>query len=134
MLQSNDAPDKEEDSQSRKELLDEEDNPPMVTGESSQQSASDSFGQGASSQTDAALGDLSADKDSPIQRKRPKPPGRARTATARNSRSGGGGPQDAILELSRQRLEDAARKDSPGRLHQLLAGSTQQQEASKVDW
>jgi Ca-activated chloride channel family protein len=135
MLESTgDGPPKEEESQSRKELLDEEDNPPMVTGESSQQSASDSFGQGASSQTDAALGDLSAKEDSPLQRKKPKPPGKVRAVTARSSRSGGGGPEDAILALSRQRFEEATRKDSPGRVHQLLAGRTQQQETSKVDW
>jgi Ca-activated chloride channel homolog len=125
---------KEESSQAKKELLDEEDNPPITTGDSSQQSATDSFGQGASSKTDATLGDLSADKDAPVQRRKPTPPGKARTATARSPTSEGGGPQDAILALSKKRLDDVAKKDSPGRVHQLLSGGTQQRDSNQVDW
>ena len=123
--------DKEEESQAKKELMDEEDNPPMVTSDGNQQSASDSFGQGASSKTDASLGDLSADKDSPIERRKPTPPGKVRTATSTGGKSGGSDPNDAVLALSRKRLDEVAKHDSPGRVHQLLTGTPAQQTDSK---
>ena len=126
---------KDESSAKRKELLDEEDTPPLVTGESSQQSASDSFGQGASTKTDAALGDLSTDEKISPQRKKAAPPKRIRTATLTGSKSSsGGGGEDPILELSKKRMDDAVRNDSPGRVHQLLTGSTEQQSSDLPDW
>ncbi len=64
--------------------MDEENERPIVTGDSSQQSANDSFGEGASAKTDATLGDLSAENDNDPQRgKKPKPP---RTSVPRPSR------------------------------------------------
>ena len=126
--------DKEEESQARKELMDEEDNPPMVTSDGSQQTASDSFGQGASSKTDASLGDLSADKDSPVERRKPTPPGKVRTATSTGGKSGGSDPQDAVLALSRKRLDEVAKRDSPGRVHQLLTGTTPQSDSKQMTW
>jgi Ca-activated chloride channel family protein len=126
-----------EESQARKQLLDEEDNPPMVAGESSQSFANDSFGQGASAKTDAMLGDLSpAEENLNIPRgKKPEPPRQVRTAATRSRSDGGGGDsEDPILALTRKRLEEAARRDSPGRLHQLMADGTQHQETNKFDW
>jgi Ca-activated chloride channel family protein len=126
--------DPEAESQAKKALMDEEDNPPMVTSDGSQQTASDSFGQGASSKTDASLGDLSADKNSPIERRKPTPPGKVRTATSAGGKSGGSDPNDAVLALSRKRLDEVAKHDSPGRVHQLLTGTTQQSDSKQMTW
>jgi Ca-activated chloride channel family protein len=125
-----------DDEERPRELMDEEDVPPVVGGQSTMQSgASDSFGQGAASASDAALGDLSTDRDVPIQRERPPPPAEVRAATVSASRSGGGGAHDAILRMSEQRLAEVVRRDSPGRLHQMLVGrSEQQQEPQRFDW
>lgn len=122
-------------SQARDTVLDEEDNPPTVTGESATSFATDSFGQGASARTDAALGDLSPDGDVDVQRgSKPKPPQSVRAAARRASRSGGGGAEDPILQLTRRNLEEAARRDSPGRLHQLMATEETQPDDNKFDW
>lgn len=123
----------------RKELMDEEDNPPTVTGQSTQQSATDSFGQGASSKTDAALGDMTPGEDPVISRgNKPPLPKNVRKAAAMNSRPGGsdsGSGPDPILEFSKKRLQEVTRKDSPGRLHQLLSESAQQQQdTNQNDW
>jgi len=137
MLEPLAAAAEKEESQGRKEVMDEEDNPPIVVGDNSQSFANDSFGQGASAKTDAALGELSPSEEiTPQQRgKKPPPPKNVRTAAATRSKSGDdGGAQDPILELTRKRLDEAARKDSPGRLHQLLAESTEQPDSNQIDW
>src|SRR5690606_28575987 len=110
------------------EALDEEDTPPMVAGQSTQQSATDSFGQGASAKTDAALGDLTAPDDIEVKRegKLPPPPKSVRMATLRASRGDRAADSDPILSFSHQRLEEAGRRDSPGRLHQLLSETAEQ--------
>jgi Ca-activated chloride channel family protein len=124
----------DESSAKRKELMDEEDTPPSVAGDSTQQSASDSFGQGAATKTDAALGELSTDQKTTPQRKKPTPPKRVHAATLTGSNSGGSDNDDPILALSKKRLDDAVRNDSPGRVHQLLAGSTEEQTSDQPDW
>lgn len=117
--------------------LDEEDKPPTVAGQSTQQSANDSFGQGSATKTDASLGDLSPDADSPVAKKNQTPPPKnVRMAALRAAKSGESraGP-DPILEFSKQRLKDVAERDSPGRLHQLMSESTQaQQTTEQEDW
>ena len=122
----------------RKELMDEEDNPPVVTGQSTQQSATDSFGQGASTKTDAALGDLSPGEDPIISRgKKPPLPKSVRKAAAMRSKPGGGSGSsvDPILEFSKKRMKDVTSKDSPGRLHQLLSdGAQEQRDTNQNDW
>jgi Ca-activated chloride channel family protein len=127
----------DEKSQAPDAIMDEENERPIVTGDS-QSAANDSFGEGASAKTDAALGDLSPDGDVDIQRgKKPKPPAQVRTAAARPSRSGGGdagNSDDPILKLTRKNLDDAARRDSPGRLHQLMATEETQPDTNKFDW
>lgn len=125
-----------EESQARQQILDEEDDPPTVAGEASQSVANDSFGQGASARTDAMLGDLSPGEENlDVRRDRkPDPPARARTAATRSTRDAGGGAEDPILALTRARLDEVARRDSPGRLHQLLTEETQHQETSRFDW
>jgi Ca-activated chloride channel homolog len=113
----------------------EEDNGPLVMGQNTQQGGPDSYGEGASSKTEAALGDLSADDQVvPRQRRKPTPPGEARNATFTHSSSGSGGAEDPILAFSRKNLADIVKRDSPGRLHQMLAQDTQQQNAGEMDW
>jgi Ca-activated chloride channel family protein len=114
--------------------MDEEDTPPSVTGDSTQQSASDSFGQGAATKTDAALGELSTDQKMIPQRKKPTPPKRIRAATLTGSKPDSGGNDDPILALSKKRMDEAVRNDSPGRVHQMLAGSTTEQSSELPDW
>ena len=119
----------------QKDPQDEEDSSPMIIGDNSQQSGTDSFGQGASSKTDAALGDLSADETmTPSRHPKPKPPKSVRMATLKSSKSEGSGGEDPILAFSRKNLAEAARRDSPGRLHQLMTGDTQKQDANQMDW
>ena len=128
---------REEESQAKKEQLDEEDNPPTVTGQSSSQAASDSFGQGSSAKTDAALGELTSDQKlaPPRPKKLPPPPKRARMTAKASSGSGGNDvSNDPILALNMKRLEEVNKKDSPGRLHQLLAESLEQQDSNAFDW
>ena len=129
---------KEEESQAKKEQLDEEDNPPTVTGQSSSQGASDSFGQGSAAKTDAAMGDLTSDQKlaPPRAKKPPPPPKRARMTVTAGSGSGSSNDasNDPILALNKKRLEEVNKKDSPGRLHQLLAESLQQQDTNAFDW
>lgn len=135
MLEPDAAGTPDDKSQARNTALDEEDNPPTVTGEGNQTFATDSFGQGASARTDAALGDLSADGDVEFQRgSKPKPPQNVRAAASRPSRSSGGDADDPILKLTRQNLDEAARRDSPGRLHQLMATDEAQADDNKFDW
>jgi Ca-activated chloride channel family protein len=129
----------EDKSQARDAIMDEENERPIVTGDSNSQSANDSFGEGASAKTDAALGDLTPDGDVEVQRngKKPKPPAKVRAAAVRPSRSsgdGGANNDDPILKITRQNLEEAAKRDSPGRLHQLMSTDEQQADSNKFDW
>jgi Ca-activated chloride channel family protein len=119
--------------------LDEEDKPPTVAGQSTEHSATDSFGQGSSTKTDAALGDLSPDADSTVEKKDRTlpPPKNVRMAAVRAAHGGSGrsGP-DPILEFSKERMKDVADRDSPGRVHQMLNESAlpQQQDSNQDDW
>lgn len=132
--------DEDKKSEARDAIMDEENERPIVTGDNSQQSANDSFGEGASQKTDAALGDLSPEGDVDVQRnrKKPKPPAKVRTAAIRPSQSGGdsgSNADDPILKLTRKSLEEAARRDSPGRLHSLLSADEEKQaDSNKFDW
>jgi Ca-activated chloride channel family protein len=127
----------DEKSQAQDAIMDEENERPIVTGDS-QSSANDSFGEGASAKTDAALGDLTPDGDVDIKRgKKPKPPAQVRTAAARPTASLGDemdNADDPILKLTRKNLDDAARRDSPGRLHQLMSTEETQPDSNKFDW
>lgn len=126
----------EDKSQAPDAVMDEENERPIVTGDSSQQSANDSFGEGASAKTDATLGDLTADAEPDVQRgKKPKPPGNVRAAAVRPARSSSPGEsEDPILKLTRKNLDEAARRDSPGRLHQLMATEESQADPNQFDW
>jgi Ca-activated chloride channel family protein len=115
----------------------EEDNArPTFTGERSNKTANDSFGEGASAKTDATLGDLSADDKTDLQRgKKPKPPSGVRTAAVRPAHSSSpGDAEDPILKLTRKNLDAAASRDSPGRLHQLMATEETQADPNQFDW
>jgi Ca-activated chloride channel homolog len=126
----------EDKSQAPDAVMDEENERPIVTGDSGQQSANDSFGEGASSKTDAALGDLSPEGEPDLQPgKKPKPPAKARAVASRAPRtSSGGDAEDPILKLTRESLDEAARRDSPGRLHQLLATEESAADPNQFDW
>ena len=115
--------------------LDEEDAPPMVAGQSTQNAATDSFGQGASAKTDAALGDMTAPDDvNPKREAKAPPPKSVRMAALHASRGDSRDGTDPILSFSRQRLEEVSRRDSPGRLHQLLSDTGTEQTQAQEDW
>jgi Ca-activated chloride channel family protein len=130
------GPASEEENGSKKELMDEEDNPPMVTGEGNQSFASDSFGQGSATKTDATLGEIEAPKDVPRPKRQDKPPLPKNVRAAMAARNVSAGPDDAVLKLQQQRLVDIGKNDSPGRVHQLLAemSGTQAAPSNKFDW
>jgi Ca-activated chloride channel family protein len=123
-------------SQNPKEANDEEDNGPMVIGQNTQHGGSDSYGEGAASKGDAALGDLSADDNvvPPHRDHKPKPPRSVRNATFTHSGGESGAAEDPILAFSRKNLAEIVKRDSPGRLHQMLAEDTQEQNDSEMDW
>ncbi|MFT4047357.1 MAG: hypothetical protein QM661_11770, partial [Solimonas sp.] len=125
--------------QQKTDPLDEEDKPPTVAGQSTEHSATDSYGQGSSTKTDAALGDLTPDENSSIEKKKNQAPppksvrmAAVRAAKAGSSRSG----NDPLLGFAQERMKDIADRDSPGRVHQLLSESTQTQpqETNQDDW
>jgi Ca-activated chloride channel family protein len=130
------GPQSEEENGSKKELMDEEDNPPMVTGEGNQSFASDSFGQGSATKTDATLGEIEPPKDMPRPKRDQKPPLPKNVRAAMAARNVSAGPDDAVLKLQQQRLVDIGKNDSPGRVHQLLAemSGTQAAPSNKFDW
>lgn len=138
MLETPDDGPKEAENGSKKELLDEEDNPPMVTGEGNQSFASDSFGQGSATKTDATLGEMEPPKDIARPKRGDKPPVPKNVRSAMAARNvSGAGPDDAVLKLQQQRLKDIAKNDSPGRVHQLLAemsGAPGPSPNNKFDW
>jgi len=125
-----------ERSKNPKEANDEEDNGPMVIGQNTQHGGSDSYGEGAASKGDMALGDLSADDNvvPPHKDHKPKPPKSVRNATFTHSGSGSGGAEDPILAFSKKNLAAVVKRDSPGRLHQMMAEDTQEQNTSEMDW
>jgi len=122
-------------SQNPKEANDEEDNGPMVIGQNTQHGGSDSYGEGAASKGDAALGDLSADDNAvpPHRDHKPKPPGSVRNATFTHSASENGA-DDPILAFSRKNLAEIVKRDSPGRLYQMLAEDSKEQDNVEMDW
>lgn len=130
------GPASEEENGSKKELMDEEDNPPMVTGEGNQSFASDSFGQGSATKTDATLGEIEPPKDFKREKRNEKPPLPKNVRAAMAARNVSAGPDDAVLKLQKQRLVDIGKNDSPGRVHQLLAEMSGAPAApnNKFDW
>jgi Ca-activated chloride channel family protein len=125
-----------ERSKNPKEANDEEDNGPMVIGQNTQHGGSDSYGEGAASKGDMALGDLSADDNvvPPHREHKPKPPKSVRNATFTHSGGDSGGAEDPVLAFSKKNLAEIIKRDSPGRLHQMLAEDTQEQNTSEMDW
>jgi Ca-activated chloride channel family protein len=118
------------------EANDEEDNGPMVIGQNTQHGGSDSYGEGAASKGDAALGDLSADDNfiPPHRDHKPKPPSSVRNATFTHSGGENSDNQDPILAFAKKNLAQVIKQDSPGRLHQMLAEDTGEQKDSEMDW
>jgi Ca-activated chloride channel family protein len=125
-----------ERSKNPKEANDEEDNGPMVIGQNTQHGGSDSYGEGAASKGDAALGDLSADDNvvPPHRDHKPKPPKSVRNATFTHSGGNNDAAADPILAFSKKNLAEIVKRDSPGRLHQMMAEDTNEQNTSEMDW
>ena len=125
-----------ERSKNPKEANDEEDNGPMVIGQNTQHGGSDSYGEGAASKGDAALGDLSADDNviPPHRDHKPKPPKNVRNATFTHSGGNNDSAEDPILAFSKKNLAEIVKRDSPGRLHQMMAEDTNEQNSSEMDW
>jgi len=122
--------------QRKPSALDEEDSPPMVAGQSTASGANDSFGQGSSGKTDATLGDLTPPADAKADRQHQKPPAprSARMAALRASQGGSAGRSDPVLSFSRKRMDEATKRDSPGRLFQMMSDTGQEQQAQEQDW
>jgi len=118
------------------EANDEEDNGPMVIGQNTQHGGSDSYGEGAASKGDAALGDLSADDNfiPPHRDHKPKPPSSVRNATFTHSGGENSDNQDPILAFAKKNLAQVIKQDSPGRLHQMLAEDSGEQKDNEMDW
>jgi Ca-activated chloride channel family protein len=118
------------------EANDEEDNGPMVIGQNTQHGGSDSYGEGAASKGDAALGDLSPDDNfiPPHRDHKPKPPKSVRNATFTHSGGENANNDDPILAFSKKNLAQVVKQDSPGRLHQMLANDTNEQKDNTMDW
>jgi Ca-activated chloride channel homolog len=125
-----------ERSKNPKEANDEEDNGPMVIGQNTQHGGADSYGEGAASKGDAALGDLSADDNivPPHRDHKPKPPKSVHSATFTHSGGENGAAGDPILAFSKKNLAEIVKRDSPGRLHQMMAEDTNEQNTSEMDW
>jgi Ca-activated chloride channel family protein len=125
-----------ERSKNPKEANDEEDNGPMVIGQNTQHGGSDSYGEGAASKGDSALGDLSADDNviPPHRDHKPKPPAHARNATFTHSGGSNDSAADPILAFSKKNLAEIVKRDSPGRLHQMMAEDTRDQGNNEMDW
>ena len=108
----------------------------MVIGQNTQHGGSDSYGEGAASKGDAALGDLSADDNfiPPHRDHKPKPPARVRNATFTHSGGENSDNEDPILAFAKKNLAQVIKQDSPGRLHQMLAEDTGEQKDNEMDW
>ncbi|MFO0335860.1 MAG: VWA domain-containing protein [Pseudomonadota bacterium] len=125
----------EERSEAPDTIMDEENDTPIVIGDGTQQFANDSFGLGASSRTDATLGEIEPASDVPLPRgRKPTPPQNARAAGVRPRPDAGGGSSSAIMKFARERLDEAAQADSPGRLHLLLADDPPPADPNAVTW
>jgi Ca-activated chloride channel family protein len=125
-----------ERSKNPKEANDEEDNGPMVIGQNTQHGGSDSYGEGAASKGDAALGDLSADDNvvPPHRDHKPKPPKAVHMAAFTKSGGENTSDEDPILAFSKKNLAEIVKRDSPGRLHQMMADDTKEQNTTEMDW
>jgi Ca-activated chloride channel family protein len=125
-----------ERSKNPKEANDEEDNGPMVIGQNTQHGGSDSYGEGAASKGDAALGDLSADDNvvPPHRDHKPKPPKAVHMAAFTKSSGDNTSDDDPILAFSKKNLAEIVKRDSPGRLHQMMAEDSKEQNTTEMDW
>jgi Ca-activated chloride channel family protein len=125
-----------ERSKNPKEANDEEDNGPMVIGQNTQHGGSDSYGEGAASKGDAALGDLTPDDNfvPPHRDHKPKPPKSVHMAAFTRSGSENSNDDDPILAFSKKNLAEIVKRDSPGRLHQMMADDSKEQNTTEMDW
>jgi Ca-activated chloride channel family protein len=131
----NDATNSER-SKNPREANDEEDNGPMVIGQNTQHGGSDSYGEGAASKGDAALGDLSPDDNvvPPHRDHKPKPPKSVHMAAFTKSGADNSSNDDPILAFSKKNLAEIVKRDSPGRLHQMMAEDSREQNSTEMDW
>lgn len=124
---------KERPPEQKKEALDEEDKAAQTNGQGSQQTTSESMGQGGVSKTDATVGELS--KASPRRAGGPRP--RPRGVMAGNGAGPDGGSAvrvDPIRALTLKRLREVEKGDTPGVLYQALDGDMTADAAGGKDW
>lgn len=116
----------------KKDALDEEDRPSQTNGQGSQQTTSESMGQGGVAKTDAALGEL-----------RQETTRRTRTQTRPGQLRPGSGPGDPLVEgatrdplraLTLKRYREVVKGDTPGVLFQALNGDGHTEPAGGRDW
>jgi Ca-activated chloride channel homolog len=124
-------------SQNPREANDEEDSGPTVIGNNTQHGGTDSYGEGASNKSDTTVGDLSADDNftpQPPHGAKPMPPKKVKNASFTQSEGGLNGADDPVLAFSRKSMAAVVKQDSPGRLHQMIAGESKQLNDVQQDW
>lgn len=118
----------------KKEALDEEDRPSQTNGQGSQQTTSESLGQGGVTKTEAALGELRKD----VARRFPGP--RPPAAALRPSLGGGdepagaGASPDPMRALLLKRYREVVAGDTPGVVFQALQTNAPTGVPGGKDW
>jgi hypothetical protein len=117
----------------KKEALDEEDRPSQTNGQGSQQTTSESMGQGGVAKTDAALGELR--KESARRFNGPKPAsGLVRPGSGVGEAATSGATDDPLRALTLKRFREVVKADMPGVLFQALAGDARAEATGGRDW
>lgn len=107
-------------SEQKKEALDEEDRPSQMDGQGSQQTTSESMGQGGASRSDAVIGELRKETTRRGVIVRPRPG--TQSAGVTPGGSGAAARPDPLRELTLKRFREVSKADTPGVLYQALAG------------
>jgi Ca-activated chloride channel family protein len=116
----------------KKEALDEEDRPSQTNGQGSQQTTSESMGQGGVAKTDAALGELR--KESTRRARTEKTPGQLRPGSGPSDPLMEGATRDPLRALTLKRYREVVKGDTPGVLFQALNGDGRTEAAGGRDW
>ncbi len=115
----------------KKDALDEEDRPSQTNGQGSQQTTSESMGQGGAARTEATIGELR--RDAGVRR----PAARAASAAGKPGQApsggGSGGRPDPWRALTLKRFQEVTKADRPAVLFQALAGDPSGAEGGR-DW
>lgn len=115
----------------KKEARDEEDTPIQTNGQGSQQTTSESMGQGGVSKTDAALGELQKETGQRLNRSRPV---RGSVRPGSGTGDGSGRAPDPLRAFALKRFQSVIKADKPGELFQALSGDARAEAAGGRDW